>query len=59
VNPSEQGAPAWTPPTGPDLSGAAAGFQNFFQSPCFLLIAAAVVLYLVTSNDSKEAEYEN
>lgn len=52
MNPSEQGAPAWTPPTGPDMSAAATG-GRFFQSPCFWLIAAAVVLYLVTQNEEE------
>ena len=56
MNPSEQGAPAWTAPTGPDLSGQV---QGFFQSPCFWLIAAAVVLYLVTQGDSKDQELDS
>ncbi len=55
MNPSEQGAPAWTAPTGPDLSGQV---QNFFQSPCFWLIAAAVVIYLVTTSDDSSKEIE-
>jgi hypothetical protein len=57
VNPSEQGAPAWTPPTGPDLSQGGTA-QSFFQSPCFWLIAAAVVLYVVSTSEGKESEID-
>jgi len=34
------------------------GAQNFFQTPCFWLIAAAVVLYMVMQGEGKESEID-
>lgn len=59
MNPSENGAPAWTPPTGPapaDMGGGAP--QNFFQTPCFWLIAAALVLFVMCQGEGKESDID-
>jgi len=61
VNPTESGTPAWGPPTGPDL-GLQQTQQNnactFFQSPLLWLIAAGIVIYLITQKESKESEID-
>lgn len=61
MNPTESGMPAWGPPTGPDLGLQQAQQQNgcsLFQSPLFWLIAAGIVIYLITQNEQKESEID-
>jgi hypothetical protein len=55
----ETGQPAWTPPTGPPpaIAGSAQA-QNFFQTPCFWLIAAAVVLFVMCQGEGKESDID-
>ena len=51
MNPNEQGTPAWTNPTG-ILGSSNQTSCAFLQSPLFWLIAAGVVLYLVSQPDA-------
>ena len=57
MNPNEQGTPAWTPPTGPEMQQQGGGCA-FLQSPLFWLIAAGIVIYLMSQNESKESEID-
>lgn len=60
MNPNEQGTPAWTNPTG--ILGAPADGSGqgcaFLQSPLFWLIAAGVVIYLMSQPEAKESEID-
>ena len=55
MNPNEQGTPAWTTPTG-ILGAPQDGSQgcSFLQSPLFWLIAAGVVIYMMSQPDTKK-----
>lgn len=55
MNPNEQGSPSWTNPTG-ILPAASSTGCAFLQSPLFWLLAAGVVMYMMTQNESKESE---